>query len=146
MEDIVTARMNYARLDDSGSPVRVRLNSTVVQARNVGDPAAAKQFYEGLFGWSIVTGENDTSGYLHIKNGQEFIGGIPSAEQQDPNAPPHWMPYIQVGDVDASTAQAQEMGGAVYMPPMTLENVVGQFAPPATYGVRFTIKWGSAAE
>jgi iron complex outermembrane receptor protein len=29
--------------------------------------------------------------------------------------------------------------------PMTLENVAGQFAPPATYGVRFTIKWGSAA-
>lgn len=29
--------------------------------------------------------------------------------------------------------------------PMTLESVTGQFAPPATYGVRFTIKWGSAA-
>jgi spermidine dehydrogenase len=43
MEDIVTAKMNYARLDDPASPVRVRLNSTVVQARNVGDPAAAKE-------------------------------------------------------------------------------------------------------
>jgi iron complex outermembrane receptor protein len=30
--------------------------------------------------------------------------------------------------------------------PSTLENVAGQFAPPATYGVRFTIKWGSAAK
>jgi spermidine dehydrogenase len=43
MEDIVTAKMNYARLDDPASPVRVRLNSTVVQARNVGDPASAKE-------------------------------------------------------------------------------------------------------
>ena len=43
MEDIVTAKINYARLDDATSPVRVRLNSTVVQARNVGDPAAAKE-------------------------------------------------------------------------------------------------------
>jgi spermidine dehydrogenase len=43
MEDIVTARMNYARLDDPASPVHVRLNSTVVHARNVGDPAAAKE-------------------------------------------------------------------------------------------------------
>jgi spermidine dehydrogenase len=43
MEDIVTAKMNYARLDDPGSPVRVRLNSTVVQARNVGHPATAKE-------------------------------------------------------------------------------------------------------
>jgi spermidine dehydrogenase len=42
-EDIITARINYSRLDDPGSPVRVRLNTTVVQARNVGDPAAAKE-------------------------------------------------------------------------------------------------------
>jgi spermidine dehydrogenase len=43
MEDIVTANMNYARLDDPASLVRVRLNSTVVQARNVGDPGVAKE-------------------------------------------------------------------------------------------------------
>lgn len=35
MEDIVTARMNYARLDDAGSKIRIRLNSTGVHARNV---------------------------------------------------------------------------------------------------------------
>jgi spermidine dehydrogenase len=43
MEDIVTARMNYAKLDDSGSPVRIRLNSTAVRAVNAGDPSAAKE-------------------------------------------------------------------------------------------------------
>jgi spermidine dehydrogenase len=43
MEDIVTARANYARLDESPSPVRVRLNSTVVRARHAGDPASAKE-------------------------------------------------------------------------------------------------------
>ena len=43
MEDIVTARANYARLDDSASRVRVRLNSTAVRARHVGDPAAARE-------------------------------------------------------------------------------------------------------
>jgi spermidine dehydrogenase len=43
MEDIVTARMNYARLDDPASPVRIRLNSTAVAARNVGDPATARE-------------------------------------------------------------------------------------------------------
>jgi spermidine dehydrogenase len=42
MEDIVTARMNYAALDRAESPVRIRLNSTVVRARHVGDPATAK--------------------------------------------------------------------------------------------------------
>ena len=43
MEDIVTAKMNYAALDDPKSRVRVRLNSTVVKAANVGDPANAEE-------------------------------------------------------------------------------------------------------
>ena len=43
MEDIVTARANYARLDDAASPVRVRLNSTAVRAKHIGDPATAKE-------------------------------------------------------------------------------------------------------
>jgi spermidine dehydrogenase len=43
MEDIVTARMNYARLDDGGSNVRIRLNSTAVHAKHVGDPRSAKE-------------------------------------------------------------------------------------------------------
>jgi spermidine dehydrogenase len=43
MEDIVTAKMNYARLDDSASAVRIRLNSTAVHARHLVDPATAKE-------------------------------------------------------------------------------------------------------
>jgi len=43
MEDIVTARMNYAHLDTQVSPVRIRLNSTVVRARHVGEPQSAKE-------------------------------------------------------------------------------------------------------
>jgi spermidine dehydrogenase len=43
MEDIVLARVNYAGLDDASSPIRIRLNSTVVSARHVGDPANAKE-------------------------------------------------------------------------------------------------------
>jgi spermidine dehydrogenase len=34
MEDIVLAKFNYAKLDEESSPVRVRLNSTVVRAVN----------------------------------------------------------------------------------------------------------------
>jgi spermidine dehydrogenase len=43
MEDIVTARMNYAHLDRDASPVRIRLNSTVVRARHVGEPQSANE-------------------------------------------------------------------------------------------------------
>lgn len=34
MEDIVTARADYGKLDQASSPIRIRLNSTAVQARN----------------------------------------------------------------------------------------------------------------
>ena len=43
MEDIVTARLDYARLDEDGLPVRIRLNSTVVRARHLGDRSSAKE-------------------------------------------------------------------------------------------------------
>ena len=43
MEDVVTARAGYARLDQLGSAVRIRLNSTVVQARHMGPRATARE-------------------------------------------------------------------------------------------------------
>ena len=36
VDDIVTARANYAELDREGAPVRIRLSSTVAQVRNIG--------------------------------------------------------------------------------------------------------------
>ena len=42
MEDVVTSRVNYALLDNASSAVRIRLNSTVVRAKHVGDPGEAK--------------------------------------------------------------------------------------------------------
>jgi spermidine dehydrogenase len=42
MDDVVTARADYARLDDAQSAVRVRLNSTAVQVRNDGSTKSAK--------------------------------------------------------------------------------------------------------
>lgn len=43
MDDIVTAKVDYGKLDRAESGVRVRLNSTVVRARHDGDPAAARE-------------------------------------------------------------------------------------------------------
>lgn len=43
MEDIVTARADYSRLDDAGSPVRIRLNSTVVHVQHSGPADSARE-------------------------------------------------------------------------------------------------------
>jgi spermidine dehydrogenase len=42
-EDIVTARFDYAQLDRDGAPVRIRLNSTAVHVRHVGDTESSRE-------------------------------------------------------------------------------------------------------
>jgi spermidine dehydrogenase len=43
MEDVVTARANYGKLDQSSSPIRIRLNATAVRAHHSGPPDSAKE-------------------------------------------------------------------------------------------------------
>jgi spermidine dehydrogenase len=43
MEDVVTARFDYSKLDEANSPVRLRLASTVVRVEHDGDPAQARR-------------------------------------------------------------------------------------------------------
>jgi len=41
--DVVLAKANYSKLDDSASPVRIRLNSTAVRVKHLGDATTAKE-------------------------------------------------------------------------------------------------------
>lgn len=90
---------------------------------NTPDAARAREFYSAWLGWKIEAGEHDKSGYLHIQNGEAMIGGIPPAAFRNPNAPPHWMIYFQVADVDATVTQAKALGGKAYMEPTSMEGV-----------------------
>jgi len=67
--------------------------------------------------------EKDPSGYLHIKNGEHFIGGIPPAAHRQPGVPAHWLPYFEAADVDATAAKAKQMGANLCLAPMTMEGV-----------------------
>jgi spermidine dehydrogenase len=42
MDDVVTARADYGKLDDANSPVRIRLNSTVVHVQHANDAKGGK--------------------------------------------------------------------------------------------------------
>ncbi len=89
---------------------------------NTPDRDGARKFYSALFGWKFEPGEGkDDSGYLHIKNGEHMIGGLPPAGMTPPGTPPHWMLYFQVADCDAAVTKLTGMGGRVYMPPTTIE-------------------------
>jgi predicted enzyme related to lactoylglutathione lyase len=96
------------------------------------DPKRAAEFYSGLLGWQIIADEHDPSGYLHIRNGEQFIGGIPPANMKFPNAPPHWLIYFQVADCEATAAKAAKSGAKLLMPPRLMEKVgtIGIVADP----------------
>jgi uncharacterized protein len=91
---------------------------------NTPDRARASEFYSALFGWHIMKeDEKPEHNYWHIKNGEEFIGGIPPAEHLQPGAPAHWLAYFTVSDCDKTADEAKQLGAKLYMPPTDFENV-----------------------
>jgi len=103
------------------------------------DPKKASDFYSGLFGWQICADPKDKSGYLHIKNGEHFIGGVPPAAYRQPGMPAHWMAYFQVDDVDATANKAKEMGAKLFLPPMSMEGVGRMSVMADPQGAAFAI-------
>jgi predicted enzyme related to lactoylglutathione lyase len=88
------------------------------------DPERAGKFYSDLFGWQLMHEKDDPEfDYLHIKNGEHFIGGIPPAKFHNPKAPAHWLAYILTSNCDATADRAKQLGGQLYLPPTTVENV-----------------------
>ena len=43
LSDVILAKANYAKLEDSNSPVRIRLNSTAVRVKHLGEAASARE-------------------------------------------------------------------------------------------------------
>ena len=82
------------------------------------DRAKAKKFYESLFDWTTTPGEGKPeSGYWHIVNGDQMIGGMPPREMMPPDTHPHWEIYYMVADCEAATEKARTLGAQVYLPP-----------------------------
>ena len=88
------------------------------------DQARAGQFYSDLFGWQMMKEDEDPAhNYWHIKNGEEFIGGIPPASHHQAGAPAHWLAYFTVSDCDATATAAKNLGAKLYMLPKDFEDV-----------------------
>src|SRR5262249_24239920 len=89
------------------------------------DVKSAKKFYKGLFDWKL---EDQNMGpgmvYTMIGVGKGTAGGMMTKMG---DAPTQWLPYVEVADVDKTTAEAQKPGGNVIVPPADIPNV-GRFA------------------
>lgn len=95
------------------------------------DMDAAKAFYTDVIGWKTQQwGEADPNmPYTMWVAGGEPLGGVmPLPEDaRKMGAPPHWVAYTVVDDVDATAAKAEKLGARIYAPPMDIPTV-GRFA------------------
>ena len=92
-----------------------------------GDTGKAKAFYTELFGWS--TKEDSAAGmeYTEFLVDGESIAGMMPLSAMHGDAPPNWMPYVQVDDCHATAGKATKLGGRIIVPPTDIPKV-GTFA------------------
>lgn len=84
---------------------------------NTNDVEGARKFYAQLFGWEDETFEEDGATYLTVSVDGWRNGGIMTMPE-GVQAPPHWLVYFAVEDVEAAAAKVRELGGEVIVPPM----------------------------
>jgi predicted enzyme related to lactoylglutathione lyase len=90
------------------------------------DPAGAAKFYSQLFGYTVEEVDMGPMGtYRILKRGDRQPAGL---MKLPPNVPvSHWLAYVHVADVDASTRNAKELGAQVHMQPMDIPKI-GRFS------------------
>ena len=82
------------------------------------DAEGAKQFYTQLFDWTatdVPAGEQGTYTMLE-KAGKNVCALYQIPAEMNHAGPSYWLSYVSVEDIDATTAQAQELGGRVLQP------------------------------
>jgi predicted enzyme related to lactoylglutathione lyase len=81
------------------------------------DVDASGAFYGELFGWTVADFPGMGERYVSIKNGEANNGGM---RDVTPPAPPSWLTYFGVDDVDAGLAKVQELGGTKLAGPIDI--------------------------
>jgi uncharacterized protein len=106
------------------------------------DIAAAKTFYQQVFGWgaqSTPIGPGQPEYTEWKMDGQSVGGAMPMMQPYFPEqVPPHWLLYFQVENTDRSAEQATQLGARVLADPMDFPG--GRFAVisdphGATFGI-----------
>ena len=87
------------------------------------DVAAARDFYCSVFFWSSVDHPIEGMGtYTVFRSGEQDVAGIMSMPD-DAEAPPNWLTYFHVDDVDARLRTIESLGGQVFLTPQDIPGV-----------------------
>ena len=97
------------------------------------DPAAALEFYGSVIGWgrqdSMVP--SGTPYNILTVQGRGVAGVMAQPEPlRATGAPPGWLGYVLVEDVDEAVQRLTALGGTMHEPPMDIPTI-GRFAPVA---------------
>jgi predicted enzyme related to lactoylglutathione lyase len=88
------------------------------------DVGGAKAFYSGLLGWKPNDMQMPSMTYTIFQRGADQAAGM--MQHPMPGAPPAWLSYVHVENVDASAAKIPGLGGKVIVPPQDIPNM-GRF-------------------
>ncbi len=86
------------------------------------DPEAAEAYYTNVIGWGTCPVERK---YTLFTIGETAVCGLTSLpeEAQKLGAPPNWLGYVVVNDVDVATTTACRLGATIYMAPRDIPDV-----------------------
>jgi uncharacterized protein len=104
---------------------------------NTTDPEASQRFYTDLFGWRFVEMQGGPGPYTGIYRGERTNGGMMKMPPGQP-APPHWLVYFGVEDIDAAAEQITSSGGRVVVETMDVPGgqiLVAQDPQGATFAL-----------
>lgn len=88
------------------------------------DTEAAEKFYCELLGWTCKISDIGDTTYTIFSAGTTEVGGMFKMEgEQWQGICPHWMSYITVDDIKASTEKAVKLGASIKVPPTDIPTV-----------------------
>ncbi|MCC7275037.1 MAG: VOC family protein [Alphaproteobacteria bacterium] len=93
------------------------------------DKKAAAAFYGDVVGWSTQDAPMPGMTYTMFAAQETPVAGLMDLPEnaRRMGAPPFWMGYVGVDDVDAGVAAARRLGGTVQVPPTDIPGI-GRFA------------------
>jgi uncharacterized protein len=107
-------------MDSSRAQITTDMNTAESQPRQVvhlelhtAGRATASTFYARLLGWRSERIATQSGCYFALDLGKGLGGGIVECGARQPL----WLPYVEVDQVDASTAHARQLGALVLLEP-----------------------------
>ena len=106
------------------------------------DAAAAKAFYQELFGWSAEDSPAGPDGvYTMLSLDGKHVGALfeLNAAMREQGVPSHWGSYVSVENVDASAQKARELGATILPEPFDVMDYGRMAGVQDPTGARFSL-------